>query len=265
MEAIISIERAFVSYRETLALHDISLAVNDGEFVGIIGPNGAGKTTLLTLVNGFTKASGGSVTVLGKPVNGSGRHELRKQVGYVAQITAIDRRMPATVRDVVMMGRYGVLGLFHRPGENDKKIVENAISMVGLSLLTDRPIGNLSGGEQQRVSIARCLAQEPKIFLLDEPTAALDWKAQSEILELVHRIHDEKHLTTLFVTHDMDALPHTCDRVILMKNGTVVADGPPDKLISTASLSRLYGLPEDVVGERQPHVHPHTHHHRGEV
>ena len=264
MESVVSIEKAYVSYRETFALRDISLKIEAGEFVGIIGPNGAGKTTLLTLVNGFTRVSQGTVSVLGKLVNGSGRHELRKQVGYVAQITAIDRRMPVTVRDVVMMGRYGVLGLFHRPGENDKKIVENAISMVGMSSIADRPIGNLSGGEQQRVSIARCLAQEPKIFLLDEPTAALDWKAQSEILELVHRIHDEKNLTTLFVTHDMDALPHTCDRVVLMKNGTVVADGPPEKLISIESLSRLYGLPEDMVSERQPHMHPHTHH-RGEV
>jgi ABC-type cobalamin/Fe3+-siderophores transport system ATPase subunit len=263
MDVVVGIEKAYVSYREGFALRDISISIKAGEFVGIIGPNGAGKTTLLTLVNGFTKATAGTVTVLGRPVNGSGRHELRKQVGYVAQITAIDRRMPVSVHDVVMMGRYGVLGLFHRPGEKDRKIVDNAISMVGMAKLADRPIGNLSGGEQQRVSIARCLAQEPKIFLLDEPTAALDWKAQSEILELVHRIHDEKHLTTLFVTHDMDALPHTCDRVVLMKNGAIVADGAPDKLVSPESLSRLYGLPEEMVLERQPHVHPHTHH-RGE-
>jgi ABC-type cobalamin/Fe3+-siderophores transport system ATPase subunit len=261
--AIIRIENAVVSYRESVALRGVSLSINDGEFVGIIGPNGAGKTTLLTLVNGFTHLMQGRVEVLGKIVSGSGRHELRKQVGYVAQIAIIDRRMPVTVRDVVMMGRYGLLGLFHGPGKLDRKIVASALELVGMNALADRPIGNLSGGEQQRVAIARCIAQEPKIFLLDEPTASLDWKAQSEILELVHRVHDQRKLTTLFVTHDMDALPHTCDRVVLMKNGAIIADGPPETLVSTESLSRLYGLPEEVVEERHPHIHPHTHHQVG--
>ena len=121
--------------------------------------------------------------------------------------------------------------------------------------LARRPIGHLSGGEQQRVAIARCLAQEPELFLLDEPTASLDWKAQAEILELVKQIHDYRHLTTLFVTHDLDALPHTCDRVVLMKEGLIVGDGTPDKLISTESLSRLYDMPSPVVEERHPHIH----------
>jgi ABC-type cobalamin/Fe3+-siderophores transport system ATPase subunit len=127
--------------------------------------------------------------------------------------------------------------------------------MVGMSHLSRRPIGHLSGGEQQRTAIARCLAQEPGIFLLDEPTASLDWKAQADILELVKRIHEERHLTTLFVTHDLDALPHTCDRVVLMKDGLIVGDGTPDKLISTENLSHLYNLSVFVVEERRPHIH----------
>ena len=129
------------------------------------------------------------------------------------------------------------------------------LKLVGMTHLARRPIGHLSGGEQQRVAIARCLAQEPELFLLDEPTASLDWKAQSEILELVKEIHDLRGLTTLFVTHDLDALPHTCDRIVLMKDGLIVDDGPPDRLISTSSLSRLYDLPESVVEERRPHMH----------
>jgi ABC-type Mn2+/Zn2+ transport system ATPase subunit len=252
---VINIENAVVSYREDIALRGVSLEVKAGEFVGIIGPNGAGKTTLLTVVNGLGKLVGGSVTVLGKPVNGTGRHELRKQVGYVAQVEIIDPRMPMSVREVVMLGRYGLLGLFHRPGKHDWAIVDETLEMVGMTHLSRRPIGHLSGGEQQRVSIARCLAQEPKLFLLDEPTASLDWKAQTEILEMVKRIHDERHLTTLFVTHDLDALPHTCDRVVLMKDGLIIGDGTPDRLISTESLSRLYNLPPDVVEERHPHIH----------
>jgi ABC-type cobalamin/Fe3+-siderophores transport system ATPase subunit len=131
--------------------------------------------------------------------------------------------------------------------------------MVDMAHLADRPIGNLSGGEQQRVAIARCLAQEPTVFLLDEPTASLDWKAQTEILELVKHIHDERNLTTLFVTHNFDALPHTCDRVVLLKDGLIVGDGSPDKLISAESLSHLYDLPVAVVEERRPHVHTREH------
>jgi ABC-type cobalamin/Fe3+-siderophores transport system ATPase subunit len=251
----IDIENAIVSYREDIALRGVSLRVRPGEFVGIFGPNGAGKTTLLTIVNGMGKLLQGRVYVLGYNLTPGSGHALRKKVGYVAQVQSIDPRMPMSVREVVMIGRYGRLGLFRKLGRHDWDIVDMALELVGMTHLARRPIGHLSGGEQQRVAIARCLAQEPAIFLLDEPTASLDWKAQTEILELVKRIHDERHLTTLFVTHDLDALPHTCDRVVLMKDGLIVGDGMPDKLISTESLSRLYDMPSAVVEERRPHIH----------
>ena len=252
---VISIENAVVSYREDIALRGVSLKVESGEFVGIIGPNGAGKTTLLTIVNGLGKLLSGRVWVLGSYLTPGNSHSLRKKVGYVAQVENIDPRMPMNVREVVMIGRYGVLGLLRRPGRHDWEIVDEVLKLVGMTHLARRPIGHLSGGEQQRVAIARCLAQEPELFLLDEPTASLDWKAQTEILELVKRIHDSRHLTTLFVTHDLDALPHTCDRVVLMKEGLIIGNGPPDKLISTESLSRLYNMPSPVVEERRPHIH----------
>ncbi len=251
----IDIDNAVVSYREDIALRGVSLKVSRGEFVGIVGPNGAGKTTLLTVVNGMGKLLHGRVRVLGHNITPGNGHSLRKKVGYVAQAQSIDPRMPMNVREVAIIGRYGRLGLFRRPGKHDWDIVDSSLDLVGMTHLVQRPIGHLSGGEQQRVAIARCLAQEPEIFLLDEPTASLDWKAQTEILELVKRIHGEQHLTTLFVTHDLDALPHTCDRVVLMKDGLIVADGTPDKLISTQSLSRLYDMPSSVVEERRPHIH----------
>ena len=254
-KVIISIKNAVVSYREDVALRGVSLEVKAGEFVGIIGPNGAGKTTLLTVVNGLGRLLSGKVRVLGHYLTAGNGHSLRKKVGYVPQVQDIDPRMPMSVREVVMIGRYGLLGLFRRPGKHDWEIVDEVLELVGMTHLARRPIGHLSGGEQQRVSIARCLAQEPELFLLDEPTASLDWKAQSEILELVKRIHDSRRLTTLFVTHDLDALPHTCDRVVLMKDGLIMADGTPDQLISTDSLSRLYDMPAPVVEERRPHIH----------
>jgi len=251
----IDIDSAVVSYREDIALRGVSLRISHGEFVGIVGPNGAGKTTLLTIVNGMGKLLHGQVCVLGHNLTAGNGHSLRKKVGYVAQAQSIDPRMPMNVREVAMIGRYGCLGLFRRPGKHDWEIVDQALELVGMTHLARRPIGHLSGGEQQRVAIARCLVQEPEIFLLDEPTASLDWKAQIEILELVKRIHEERHLTTLFVTHDLDALPHACDRVVLMKDGLIVADGTSDKLICTESLSRLYDIPSPVVEERRPHIH----------
>jgi len=252
---VINIEDAVVSYREDVALRGVSLKVESGEFVGIIGPNGAGKTTLLTIVNGLGKLLSGRVWVLGSFLTPGNGHSLRKKVGYVPQVENIDPRMPMNVREVAMIGRYGLLGLLRRPGKHDWEIVDEMLGLVGMTHLAQRPIGHLSGGEQQRVAIARCLAQEPELFLLDEPTASLDWKAQTEILELVKQIHDSRHLTTLFVTHDLSALPHTCDRVVLMKDGLIVGDGTPDQLISTDSLSHLFNMPAAVVEERRPHMH----------
>jgi ABC-type cobalamin/Fe3+-siderophores transport system ATPase subunit len=240
--AAIKIKNVVVSYRENIALRAVSLEVESGEFAGIIGPNGAGKTTLLTIVNGLGRLVSGRVWVLGQYVTPGNGHSLRKKVGYVAQIEKIDPRMPMSVREVVMIGRYGVLGLFRRPGRDDWKIVDEVLELVGMSHLARRPIGHLSGGEQQRVAIARCLAQEPELFLLDEPTASLDWKAQNEILELVKRIHSSRHLTTLFVTHHLDNLPAACDRVVLMKDGSIIGDGPPDKVLTSENLTRLYGI-----------------------
>jgi len=247
----IDIENAVVSYREDIALRGVSLEVKAGEFVGIVGPNGAGKTTMLTVVNGLGKLLHGQVCVMGHHVTPGNGHCLRKKVGYVAQVQNIDPRMPMSVRDVVMIGRYGLLGLLRRPHSYDWKMVDEVLELVGMTRLAERPIGHLSGGEQQRVAIARCLAQEPDIFLLDEPTASLDWKAQSDILELVKVVHNSRHLTTMFVTHDLSALPVACDRVVLMKDGLIWSEGSPAKLLTDDNLSRLYDMPLLAVQKRR--------------
>ena len=251
---VIDIENAVVSYREDIALRGISLRVKSGEFVGIVGPNGAGKTTLLTVVNGLGKLLHGQVSVLGHNLTPGNGHSLRKKVGYVPQVENIDSKMPMNVREVVMIGRYGLLGLFRRPGEYDWQIVDEVLEMVGMTSLARRPIGHLSGGEQQRVAIARCLAQEPELFLLDEPTASLDWRAKTDILELVKLIHDSQHLTTLFVTHDLSSLPLACDRVVLMKDGLIWSEGTPSELLTDDNLSRLYDIPLSAVKKRREEI-----------
>jgi ABC-type Mn2+/Zn2+ transport system ATPase subunit len=250
-DVVINIENAVVSYREDVALRGISLKVRHGEFIGIVGPNGAGKTTLLTLVNGLGKLVQGRVNVLDHRITTGNGHSLRKKVGYVAQVQSLDPRIPVSVLEVVMIGRYGRLGLLRRPGRQDWNIAAEMLEMVGMAHLARRPIGHLSGGEQQRVAIARCLAQEPEIFLLDEPTASLDWRAKIDILELVKTIHDLRHLTTLFVTHDLSSLPLAYDRVVLMKEGLIWGEGSPEQLLTDDNLSHLYDMPVAAVKKRR--------------
>jgi ABC-type cobalamin/Fe3+-siderophores transport system ATPase subunit len=177
-------------------------------------------------------------------------------VGYVAQVQNIDPRMPMNVREVVMIGRYGLLGVLRRPSRHDWEIADAVLALVGMDHLARRPIGHLSGGEQQRVAIARCLAQEPELLLLDEPTASLDWKAQSGILELVKQIHNSRHLTTLLVTHDLGCLPLACDRVVLMKEGLIWGEGSPYELLTDDNLSQLYDIPVSVVRSRRQEAAP---------
>jgi len=190
---VIELKNAVVAYREKVALNGVSLSVYPGEFVGIIGSNGAGKTTLLTVINGLTRLTKGSARVLGTNVVDGNGNTLRKRIGYVSQARDIDPRMPMSVRDVVLTGRYGRLGFFRRPGRYDTLIVDKMLKEVGMSEMAERPIGHLSGGEGQRVAIARCLAQEPDLLLLDEITASLDWRARMEILELIKKIHESRH------------------------------------------------------------------------
>lgn len=248
-DVVIRVEDAVVSYREDVALRGVSLEVGRGEFLGIIGPNGAGKTTLLTIINGFGKLISGQVQVLGLPVNRANGSKLRKRIGYVPQVQNIDPRLPISVRETVMVGCYSRLGLFHRPTKAHWQSVDRVLEVVGLEHLANRPIGHLSGGEQQRVAIARALVQKPEIFLFDEPTASLDWKAQREILSLVKTIQETYQLTTLFVTHDLNILPRTCHRVVLMKEGKIWGEGPPRSMLKTEVLSQLYSTPISIIEE----------------
>ena len=252
---VIKIQDAVVSYREDVALQGVSLEVSKGEFIGIIGPNGAGKTTLLTVINGLGKLVHGQAWVLGSRLNGRNSFNLRKRIGYVAQVEHIDPRLPINVSETVMVGCYGRLGLFHRPTRAQRETVDEVLEMVGIVHLAQRPIGHLSGGEYQRAAIARALVQQPEIFLLDEPTASIDQKAQREILSLIQLIHREYHTTTLFVTHDLRTLPSICQRLILMKDGRIWQQGSPESMLQEEVLSQLYGAPVSVPNEIASSLH----------
>ena len=236
----VKLDNVSVAVRGATLLRDVSLAVPRGAFVGILGPNGAGKTTLLHLLNGLTHPTTGSVSVLGRHPAGREGHRLRAEIGYVAQVDPVDRRLPISVRETVLVARYGRLGWLRRPGPEDRSRASEALEAVGMTHLSDRPLGHLSGGEYQRVAIARALCQDPRIFLFDEPTASIDPRVQSEIVALVEENHKIRHVNSLYVTHDISTLPASCDTVVLLREGRIWDSGPRNEMLEEARLSELY-------------------------
>jgi len=236
----IAIKNATVSYRENIALKNISLNIKQGSFVAVVGPNGAGKTTLLTLINGLGRLQSGTIDIFGMRVNKKNINRIRKDIGYVPQHILIDPRMPISVYDVVMLGRCGRIGLFRNPGKDDHNIIDEVCEHVGITHLKNKPIGHLSGGEQQKVSLARALAQRPKILLLDEPTANLDPRAQNEIIDLIECIYKKESLTIIFVTHVLGQLPKVCSDAVLLKNGRIITSGSIHMVFTKELLSEVY-------------------------
>ena len=229
-------------------LTGVSMQVAAGELVGLIGPNGAGKTTLLRAITGFVPLAGGAVRLDGAALDRRGR-ELARAVAVVEQLPQAPPTMP--VADLVMLGRYPHLGLLRRESAHDVAVVEDAMRRAGCGALATRLLGTLSGGERRRAFIARALAQEPRLLLLDEPTAGLDASAQGEIFEVVRALADAG-AGVLAVVHDLTLAAAWCDRLVLLDHGTVVASGTPAEVVTADHLARVYG----------PHVallpHPHS-------
>jgi manganese/iron transport system ATP-binding protein len=175
----------------------------------------------------------------------------RGRVGLAAQMTALDPRLPISVLESVLVGAYADLGLFRRPGRPVREKALRLLDMVGVGHLKDRPIGLCSGGEAQRAAIARALLRRPDVLLLDEPTSALDWRAQREILACVKDIHARMGLTTLMVTHELNALPELCDRVLVLKNGAASWLGPACEALDPGRLTETFGIDFTVLTHRQ--------------
>lgn len=218
MTDAVSIENAVVCYRKKRVLHDLTLHVQRGELLGLFGPNGSGKTTLLRLIRGLIT-----------PVSGSVNTSSNARIAYMPQIVNVDPRMPVTAFEVVMMGRYGRIGLFRRPQTEDYAAAEHAMDSVNAGHLAKRPFGQLSGGEQQRVMIARALAQDPEILLLDEPTNSLDWESQGRVRELIRTVHEECCLTTIVVSHDVLMLAELSDRIVHIEGGRIIGERSPSE------------------------------------
>jgi zinc transport system ATP-binding protein len=226
---VAELEGVSFAYRQGQpVLTGVDLVVSENEFVAVAGPNGGGKTTLIRLILGLERPSSGSVRLFGEPAH---RFSRRATLGYVAQRARIGGQGPVTVREVVSAGRLAQGGLLGPLRSRDRVIVEEAIADVGLAELGDVQLEELSGGQQQRAFIAKALAGQPSLLVLDEPTTGVDAASQESLARLLDRLHRDRHVTTLYVSHEFGAVESIVDRLVLVRGG-IVFDGPPRTLPS---------------------------------
>lgn len=223
-----------VAYHRRPVLWDVDLAVPEGKLVGIVGPNGAGKTTLIKAALGLVPLASGKVEIYGKPYA-----EQRHFVGYVPQRESVDWDFPVTVRDVVLMGTYGRLGWFRRPGRSERETADMCLDQVGMRSFANRQIRQLSGGQQQRVFLARALAEQAKVYFLDEPFAGVDAATEQAIVTLMQELRSAGK-TVFVVHHDLQTVREYFDYVILL-NMRLVACGPVDTTFTNENLQKTYG------------------------
>lgn len=240
---VISIRNLWAGYQNEPVLQDINLAIKELDFIGLIGPNGGGKTTLLKVLLGLLSPSQGEVKILGQPVKTG-----RRFIGYVPQQVEFDQDFPVNVWDVARMGRLGQRGLLRWYSAQDNSLVAEALEKVDMLSLRQRPIGELSGGQRQRVYIARALAGQPKILLLDEPTASVDPHISNNIYELLSRLNEQ--ITIVMISHDVGAISSYV-KTIGCLNRRLFYHGT--KEITPAMLEHAYQCPIDLIAHGVPH------------
>jgi manganese/iron transport system ATP-binding protein len=229
---ILEVEKLTVIYDNHVALENMTFHLHAGERVAVVGPNGAGKSSLFKVVAGVLPPSAGAIRVSGFGPRG------HICIAYVPQRTQVDWRFPASVADVVMMGRIGQIGFFHWPSRNDWHIVNNALDSVDLLSLANSQIGDLSGGQQQRAFLARALAQNAELVLMDEPLNGLDAPSQEVILSLLGKLSEQK-ITIMVATHDLGQAANYFDRVLLM-NRKLIRFGRPGEVLTSENLLLAY-------------------------
>lgn len=245
MKEIVDVRGVSFSYGGPFHLEDISFAVGSGEVLVLLGPNGCGKTTLLKCINALLSPSSGEIHVVGKNVKDLSRSELAKLIGFVPQTHSPP--FPYTVLDVVLMGRASHMSIFQQPSSFDYTLSERAMDYVGILHMKDRIYTQISGGERQLVLIARAIAQEPKVLLLDEPTAHLDFKNQLVVLRMVRRVAKERGLGVIMSLHDPNHALSFSDKVALIGNGRIYTQGSPLEVIQPEAILDVYGIETRIL------------------
>lgn len=239
MGPVLKIEKVAFRYAAEWVLDGIDLEVNRGEVVGILGPNGSGKSTLLRVIEGLCEPERGKVFIKGTDIGKLSRVSLSREVAMVQQENHFS--FSFSVLEVVLMGRFPYLGNFQFEGEEDLEVARKAMSATSTLSLSGRLINELSGGEKQRVLLARALTQEPSIILLDEPTAFLDLSYKKEIFDLISSLSRQTGVSALIVTHDIDLAARYCNRLLMLRNGRLHASGLPVEVLNAANIEAIFG------------------------
>lgn len=233
----IAVDNLSITYNNArLALYDASCYIQPGTITGLVGPNGGGKSTLFKAIMGFLQPNQGSVSIDGLPIAKAQRKQL---MAYVPQADEVDWNFPVSVSDVVMMGRYGYMNILRFPQFKDRRLVQESLARVGMTEFRNRQIGELSGGQKKRAFLARALAQESRIMLLDEPFTGVDIKTEKSIIDLLLQLRDAGQ-TILVSTHDLASISTFCDRVILL-NQTILAAGTTEEVFTEDNLAMTFG------------------------
>ena len=242
-DPVIELEDVAFGYTATPVVEDISLRIDRGEYVAVVGPNGSGKSTLLRLMLGLNRPDSGQARLFGAP---SHRFDDGSRIGYVAQHASASKEMPITVREVVKMGRFPHVG-FGRLSQRDWQIVDRALDTVGMTAFADRRVTQLSGGQRQRTFIARALAGEADLLVLDEPTVGVDVESVDAFYDLLGGLNREG-ITVLLIEHDLSAVTEHAERVVCM-NREVYFDGPTDEFLESDALARAFGTNARFLAE----------------
>ncbi|NHN42183.1 metal ABC transporter ATP-binding protein [Halorubellus sp. JP-L1] len=242
VSAVVELSDVDFGYTATPVVENVSVRVDAGEYVAVVGPNGSGKSTLMKLMLGLLRPDEGSASLFGEPA-----HEFDdgSRIGYVAQHASASKEMPITVREVVKMGRFPHVG-FGRLDAADWAIVDEALATVGMTAFADRRVTHLSGGQRQRAFIARALASEADLLVLDEPTVGVDAESVDAFYDLLDALND-RGITVLLIEHDLGAVAEHADRVVCM-NREIYFDGPTDAFVESDALARAFGTAANVLG-----------------
>ena len=238
-------------------LKGVELTVAPGELLGLLGLNGAGKSTLLRCLLGLQRHAHGTVEVLGSSVHelsAFALSRLRQSIGYVPQLLPTHSELPLTTREVVAVGRTGRAGLFRRLQREDWRNVDEWLERMDLRAAARQGYAELSGGQQRKTLIARAMSQQPRLLLLDEPTANLDLGARERMVECIQQLHQQTGVTIVLVCHELEVLPPACRRVVLLEDGRVTASGPPEEVFTGARVASLYGAGLGVLHQGGRHA-----------
>ncbi len=238
----LKVEQLSVNYDKTPVLWDVHCEIPEGKLVGIVGPNGAGKSTFLKTLLGMTRPLSGRIEFFGQPYK-----KVRQRIAYVPQRSSVDWDFPVTAYEVVLMGRYGKLGLFKWSKAADRQAAQRALEMVGMLPFADRQISQLSGGQQQRLFIARALLQDADLYLMDEPFAGVDMATEKAIIALMDKLKVQGK-TLLVVHHDLTTVDSYFDWVIML-NTCLIASGPVSEVFHTETIMRTYGRSSALLDE----------------